>query len=68
MKIQQIVKKIRQRFRPVKWVKKTLSKKKNQRRLILGVGVVIILALATFLVLAINRQNELQERILQNLS
>ena len=51
---------MKQRFRPVKRVKKTLSKKKNQRRLLLGVGIVLILGLLTALVLAVHRQNEMQ--------
>ena len=66
VKINQTIKKWKQRYRPVKRVKKTLSKKKNQRRLILGAGALVIITLAVFLVQGINRQNELQERILQN--
>lgn len=61
---------MKQRFRPVKRVKKTLSKKKNQRRLLLGVGIVLILGLLTALVLAVHRQNEMraefQSKIQQN--
>lgn len=68
MKINQIIKNVKQRFRPVKRVKKIFKKKKNQRRLVVGVAIVIILALIGFLVQAINRENKLQERILENQS
>lgn len=57
---------MRQRFRPVKWVKKTFGKKKNQRRLLLGVGVIIILALGVFLVKSHKEQEALQNKILEN--
>ena len=56
------MKKIKQRFRPVKWSKKIVNTKKKQRRLLYGVGAVIILALLGSLVIAINRQNSLQSQ------
>lgn len=68
MKYNKITKKIKQRFRPVKLVKKIFNKKKNQRRLVIGVAIVVILALISFLVQAIDRENKLQERILENQS
>lgn len=58
--------KIRQRFRPMKWAKKTLSKKKNQRKLIVGLFVAIIIALSAVLYVAIKQQQELQQTILNN--
>ena len=66
MKINQTIKKIRQRYRPVRSTKKILSKKKNQRKLIFVVGVVVILALAGFIIKGQADQRELQQRIIEN--
>ena len=61
MKPNVIVNKVKKRFRPVgSSTKKFISKKKNQRRLIYIVGFAVIVALLGSLVLAINKQNDLQ--------
>lgn len=61
MKQNVIVNKVKKRFRPVgSSAKKFISKKKNQRRLIYIVGFAVIVALLGSLVLAINKQNDLQ--------
>ena len=61
MKQNVIVNKVKKRFRPIGLsAKKFISKKKNQRRLIYIVGFAVIVALLGYLVLAINKQNDLQ--------
>ena len=60
------LRKLKQRYRPLRSLKKTISKKKNQRRLLLGVGIFIILALSAALVLGVREQNELQRRQIES--
>ena len=61
---------MKQRYRPVKSIKKTFSKKKNQRRAVLGLGVIIILGLVGFLVQAhqqrVASEQKFQEMVLEN--
>lgn len=66
MKIKPKIKKIKQRFRPVKWVKRTFKKKKNQRRLLTIAGITIIFSLGIFLIKANERQAELQKNLAEN--
>lgn len=66
MNLKQNIKRIKSRYRPVRSFKKTFKKKKNQRRLLYGVGVIIILILAGLLTLAIKEQNKLREEYIQS--
>jgi len=66
MNIRRSAKKIKQRFRPLRSAKIILRKKKNQRRLLFGIGVVTIIILLAFLVQGINKQNSLRQEILKN--
>lgn len=66
MEFKKTIKKLRQRYRPVKSIKKTMSKKKNQRRALFGLGVIIILGLVGFLARGHYEQQQLQSRILEN--
>lgn len=66
MKLLEQTKKLRRKYRPLRSVKKSLRKKKNQRRLAFGLGVVIILGLLLSLVQSVNRQGDLQQKILDN--
>ena len=66
MSTKKVIKKLKQRYRPIRLsVKKYISKKKNQRRLLVIVGVVIVLALLTSLVFAIGKQNQLRQEQMQ---
>lgn len=66
MNIKKNVKKIKQRFRPLRSAKIILRKKKNQRRLLLAVGAITIAILSAFLVQGIQKQNSLREEIVKN--
>lgn len=66
MKIKPTLKKLKQKYRPIKWVKKNLRTKRSQRRLLFGVGVVIILVLMSLLTSALSQQGQMQKLILDN--
>lgn len=62
MTIKPIIKKVKQRFRPAEWSKNMLNTKEKRRRFLYGAGAIIILALLVSLVMAINKQNDLQTK------
>ena len=70
MELRKRIKKIKQRYRPIRSAKKTFSKKKNQRRALMGLGVIMIVGLSAFLVQAHNErvamEKKFQATVLEN--
>ena len=58
--------KLKQRYRPLRSLKKTFSKKRNQRRLAVAIAIVIIFALIGWLVRAYQEQNDLRREQIDN--